>query len=171
MTSEEKVLAAAELRVRTGGYNGFSFRDIARDTGLTSAGVHHHFPTKADLVARLATDYTTRFLEALDACPPQARIARLRELFAESLARDGKMCLCGLLAAESSGLPEPVAEAAGIFFSELTDRLAEAFPDSADPRSEALGALAQLEGAALLAITLSDRGVFEAATLGLVQER
>ena len=45
MTSEQRVLAAAEMYVRTGGQNRFSFRHIARDTGLTNAGVHHHFPT------------------------------------------------------------------------------------------------------------------------------
>lgn len=170
MTSEEKVLAAAETRVRAGGYNGFSFRDIARDTGLTSAGVHHHFPTKADLVARLAENYTTRFLDALDACPPEARVARLRALFSESLTRDGKMCLCGMLAAESGGLPEPVVQSARGFFEDLTDRLTEAFPDTDDPRAEALAVLAHLEGAALLATVFADKSVFDEATRGLVHK-
>ncbi len=164
MTSEEKILAAAEARVRTGGYNGFSFRDIARDAGLTSAGVHHYFPTKTDLVARLARNYTSRFLDALDECPSHTRVARLRELFAESLRQDGKMCLCGLLAAESGGLPEPVVEAAKMFFAALVDRLVSAFPDSADPLSDALTMLATLEGAALLATVQGDPDIFEKAT-------
>ncbi|NOD92549.1 TetR family transcriptional regulator [Ruegeria sp. HKCCD4884] len=167
MTSEEKILVAAEARVRTGGYNGFSFRDLARDTALTSAGVHHYFPTKADLVARLARNYTSRFLDALDECPSHARVARLRELFAESLRQDGKMCLCGLLAAESGGLPEPVTAAAKMFFAALVDRLVSAFPDSDDPLSDALAVLATLEGAALLVTVQGDPDVFEKATSDL----
>lgn len=170
MTSEEKVLAVAEMYVRTGGYNGFSFRHIARDTGLTSAGVHHHFPTKADLVARLADDYTSRFLAALDACPVEDRVECLRGLFAESLSRDGKMCLCGLLAAESGGLPDNVAIAARAFLRRLADRLDPAFPDSADPRSEALRVLSQLEGAAMLATAFSDPDIFLSATRNLTGE-
>lgn len=167
MTSEEKVLAVAEMHVRTGGYNGFSFRHIARDTGLTSAGVHHHFPTKADLVARLADVYTSRFLAALDACPVEDRVACLRDLFAESLSKDGKMCLCGLLAAESGGLPDNVVGAARAFLLKLTDRLETTFADSADPESEALGVLSQLEGAAMLATAIADPSVFDAATRNL----
>lgn len=171
MTSEQKVLAAAEALVRTGGYNGFSFRDIARDTGLTSAGVHHHFPTKVDLIARLVTDYTSRFLEALDECPPADRVHRLRELFSDSLRRDGKMCLCGLLAAESGGLPEPVAQEARAFFTKLIDRIAPAFSSSVEPRADALAILAQLEGAALIATVENDPDTFEQATRTLVGKR
>ena len=167
MTSEEKVLKAAEARVRTGGYNGFSFRDIARDTGLTSAGVHHHFPTKADLVARLANEYTSRFLEALDAAMPEQRVDLLRELFAASLKEDGRMCLCGLLAAETGGLPDAVNASTRAFFDALVDRLAEGFVDSDDPRLDALRILSQLEGAALLTIALKDPDFFEKATQSL----
>ncbi|MEM6579488.1 MAG: TetR/AcrR family transcriptional regulator [Pseudomonadota bacterium] len=164
MTSEENILAKAEIQLRTNGYHGFSFRDIARDTGLTSAGVHHHFPTKADLVVRLAETYKTRFLDALDACPAEGRVACLRDLFAKSLTRDGHMCLCGLLAAESGGLPDAVAQSAHRFFDDLADRLHVAFPASDDPRAEALNVLAQLEGAALLATVRGDPALFEVAT-------
>ncbi len=171
MTSEDRVLLAAEARARTGGYNGFSFRDIARDTGLTSAGVHHHFPTKADLVVRLAETYTDRFIEALDACPVEARVERLRDLFAKSLRQDGKMCLCGLLAAEAGDLPDPVRQRARAFFEDLADRLMPAFPGSDDPRSDALSVLAQLEGAALVATALSDPDLFDSITRSLAGAR
>lgn len=167
MTSEEKLLAAAEARLRTAGYNGFSFRDIARDTGMTSAGVHHHFPTKADLVTRLTHVYTQRFLAALDEYTPENRVEGLRRLFADSLKNDGRMCLCGLLAAESGGLPEEVAQGTRSFFESLSERLIESFPDSADPRSEALTVLATLEGAMLVARTLSQPGLFDTATRAL----
>ena len=77
------------------------------------------------------------------------------------------MCLCGLLAAESGGLPDNVAQAARGFLQQLADRLEAAFPDTADPRSEALGVLSQLEGAAVLATAFADHGIFISATSNL----
>lgn len=167
MTSGEKVLAAAEARVRTGGYNGFSFREIERDTVLTNAGVHHHFPTKADLVARLADDYTSRFLAALDDCPAGQRVESLRGLFSRSLHKDGKMCLCGLLAAETGSLPAPVARSTRAFFEELSHRISTSLTESDDPLSDALGILARLEGAALLATAFDDPDFFDRSTRDL----
>lgn len=167
MSSEERILSAAERHMRSGGYNGFSFRDIARDVGLTNAAVHHHFPTKAALATRLVEDYTQRFVEALDAAPPAARVRVLRELFARSLREDGKMCLCGLLAAECAGLPSEVAVAARRFFDMLAVRLNVGFMGREDPRGDALSVLAQLEGAALLATMHSDPTVFDTATRAL----
>lgn len=167
MTTEERLLKAAEDRIRSGGYNGFSFRDIARDTGLTNAGVHHYFPTKETLVARVAEDYAKRFLDALGAAPPQDRARRLHQLFAQSLEQDGRMCLCGLLAAESNALPDSVARAAADFFTGIADLLEESFPHVPDPRGAALAWLAQLEGAVLLAQSLADPSVFGRATQGL----
>ncbi|MEM8553387.1 MAG: TetR/AcrR family transcriptional regulator [Pseudomonadota bacterium] len=167
LTTADRIIAAAETRIRTGGYNSFSFRDIAKDTGLTNAGVHHYFPAKADLAARVAQDYTARFVAALDDTPPKARVAKLRDLFSESVRQDGRMCLCGLLASESGGLPDPVAEAARGFFTELAVRLEPAFPDAEDSHTEALRILALLEGAVLVAFSLSDAQLFGRLTASL----
>ena len=74
------------------------------------------------------------------------------------------MCLCGLLAAESSGLPEPVARAARSFFEQVAERLKHTFAASDDPSSKAWAILAQLEGAALLSKVREDPGFFDLAT-------
>ncbi len=37
------IMDAAERRMRIGGFNGFSFRDIAADVGVKSLTVHYHF--------------------------------------------------------------------------------------------------------------------------------
>lgn len=167
MTTEERILRAAEDRIRTSGYNGFSFRDIAQDTGLTNAGVHHHFPTKADLVARVTREYAARFISALEETPPGERVSRLRELFHTSVEIDGKMCLCGLLAAESSSLPDAVSSEARRFFSGLANSLSESFVESTDPEGDALAVLARLEGAALVARIRPGADVFVRATRDL----
>src|ERR1700730_10108565 len=45
------IMDAAERRMRKGGFNGFSFREIAVDVGVKSSSVHYHFPTKENLAA------------------------------------------------------------------------------------------------------------------------
>ncbi|MEL6281088.1 MAG: helix-turn-helix domain-containing protein, partial [Pseudomonadota bacterium] len=95
MKTAEKIMAAAERRVRAAGYNGFSFRDLAEDVGIKSASVHHHFPTKEGLVAKLAAAYTERFMEAVAEAPAgAARIAAYQRAFRASLEADRQMCLC-----------------------------------------------------------------------------
>ncbi|MCP5910237.1 TetR/AcrR family transcriptional regulator, partial [Klebsiella pneumoniae] len=47
----------AQSLVVAGGYNGFSYADIAVSIGIRKASIHHHFPTKADLVASLIDRY------------------------------------------------------------------------------------------------------------------
>ena len=62
--TRERIRAlAAELYV-TRGYEGFSFADIAQAVGVTRANIHHHFGSKARLMAELiegfAEDATKR---------------------------------------------------------------------------------------------------------------
>ena len=65
MNKKQEILKQAELKVREGGYNNFSFRELANDVGIKSASVHYYFPTKADLGAELAAQYTLGFLDLL----------------------------------------------------------------------------------------------------------
>ena len=65
MSKKEALLKAAENKVRLGGYSNFSFRELANEVGIKSASVHYHFPTKADLGAELAHQYTDAFLLSL----------------------------------------------------------------------------------------------------------
>lgn len=65
MTKKQPMLKAAENKVRLGGYSNFSFRELANEIGIKSASVHYHFPTKADLGAELAHQYTDAFIAVL----------------------------------------------------------------------------------------------------------
>ncbi len=65
MSKKEELLKVAENKVRKGGYNNFSFREIANEVGIKSASVHYHFPTKADLGAELAHQYTDAFFSGI----------------------------------------------------------------------------------------------------------
>ena len=117
----EQIMDEAENLARTHGYNAFSFRDLAAKVGIKSASVHYHFPTKADLGAALAKRYTERFLAYLNQSiePTDTAfeiIQKYGAAYHQALVQDGRMCLCGLFAAEVDSLPEPVAEEVQRFF-------------------------------------------------------
>ncbi|MEL6477825.1 MAG: TetR/AcrR family transcriptional regulator [Pseudomonadota bacterium] len=166
-TTREDLMNAAERRVRDAGYNGFSFRDLAEDVGITSASVHHHFPTKQALVGALAERYTERFLQGLSGTTPGAeRIAAYRAAFRASVAEDGLMCLCGMLGAESGGLPDEVLAQTRMFFDRTSRHLAEGLAGP-DPAARARQILARLEGAIILARTMGEIAYFDEAAADL----
>lgn len=160
----DAILDAAEHRIRSNGYGGFSFREIAQDVGIKSASVHYHFQTKPDLAAAVAKRYRTRFAAALDAAERTGtpRVAAWRSLFHDAFERDGLMCLCGILAAAGDSLPAQVATEARAFLDFGIASLDEARP------GEGTRILAQLEGAMLIARATGDVGVFKSATDNLV---
>lgn len=156
------IMNAAERRIRSSGYNGFSFREIAADVGIKSASVHYHFPTKADLAAAVAKRYRERFEAGVadDEAFGTARISAWRDAFRRALSDDGLMCLCGILAVEGNNLPEPVAAEVRQFMELGIATFSHAMDDEdAGPRI-----MAQLEGAMLLARSMDDTGIFDRAT-------
>lgn len=163
--TEQAILDAAERRIRGGGYNGFSFRDLAEDVGVKSASVHYHFPTKTDLVVAVARRYSERFYEAVEALKSDGSspIDAWRGVFREALRVDDQMCLCGVLGAETNGLPSEVANEARAFFT----RGIEALSLELDEPSRAVEVFATLEGAMLLARSLGDVAIFDQATAHL----
>ena len=175
----DEILDAAERMARTGGYNGFSFREIAKQVGIKAASVHYHFPGKEELGVALARRYTERFLGALGApddpeVPPEALLRRYVEAYRKSLVEDGLMCLCGVFGAEIAYLPGAVADQAKHFFDANIAWLARVLERAAErdgaaltrtaARDEAMRRIATLEGAMILARSLDDPGVFDAAT-------
>jgi TetR/AcrR family transcriptional repressor of nem operon len=158
-----RILDAAEIRARRGGYGGFSFREIADDVGVKSSSVHYHFPTKADLGECLVKRYTERAADYLGVAAkltPDQAIQRVTQMFRDALIKDDKMCLCGLFGAESDALPPEIRAATADFFRLVIVYLTQAFgPDW--PGEPPAAILAKLEGALILARTLGDPSLFE----------
>lgn len=174
----EEILDVAERMARIGGYNGFSFREIAKEVGIKSASVHYHFPGKAELGAALAQRYTGRFLDGLGApdepgAEPEVLLKRYVAAYRSSLVDDGLMCLCGMLGAEIAYLPEAVAQEARGFFQAniawLTAVLARK-GGKRDARAEAMRMVATLEGALIVARSLDDTEAFDAVTRDLLKD-
>ena len=165
-TTVDRILDAAEARVRQGGYHCFSFRDLAADVGIKSASIHHHFPTKEALVARLAVHYGEKIRARLVSLPTgRARVAAYRTMFRDQLKGGFGMCLGGMLGVESEELPGSIGEETRRFFDMLIADLADALAnDSEQPRRAASAIVAQLEGAMLLARASGGIKSFDEAT-------
>ena len=116
----QRILDIAERLVQTRGFNGFSYADIAEALRVTKASLHYHFPSKADLGRRLIERYETTFLAALSAIEagstePREQLRRYAKIYADVL-RDGRMCLCGMLASDYATLPKAMKEEVRHFF-------------------------------------------------------
>jgi TetR/AcrR family transcriptional repressor of nem operon len=174
MSKKEAILNAAENKARLGGYNNFSFRELANEVGIKSASVHYHFPTKADLGAELAKRYTENFLQALGEpalliVQGKDPIERYIELFRHALIADKKMCLCGLFGAESDALPQKVKRYTTLFFEKNIDWLQCAIEKleggtTVKARNKAIFILSLLEGSMMMSKVLNTNEIFSIAT-------
>lgn len=167
--SPDGILDIAERLVQTRGYNGFSYADIAAQLGVTKASLHYHFATKAALGCALIERYATASAHALavidrELADPCARLRAYAELYGAVL-RGGRMCLCGMLAAEVSTLPAAMQRRLNAFFDHSEAwlvRVLEAgrsqgrlqFAGAAVARAR--GLISMLEGAMLVARMYGD---------------
>ena len=162
-----EIMDAAERRIRSAGYNGFSFRDVASDVGVKSSSIHYYFPAKEDLGVAVARRYRERFFEGLRDLSGSPE-TRLRAAYGKAMEKDGQMCLCGVLGTASAFLPAEVALEAKQFFNCALDfLLSDSTLTSRKGRDWALQILALLEGAMMLALALGDADAFRKATRSL----
>jgi TetR/AcrR family transcriptional repressor of nem operon len=177
------ILDAAEALAQTRGYNGFSYADVAARLGVTKASLHYHFPSKAELGRALIERYHRSFGNALDSInrgtsEPRKKLEQYVALY-DAVLNDDRMCLCGMLAAEYSTLPEPMQTQLRLFFETnerwLTAVLEEgcrvgrfAFKERAIERAQVL--LGALEGAMLIARSYGDPKRFRVATKYLLAD-
>jgi len=130
----ERILDAAQGLVQQRGYSGFSYDDVARLVDIRKPSIHHHFPTKAELVVVLTQRYSHRFREQLLRLESQHARApdRLRayaELFDRTFALERRLCLCGMLGAEAEALPAEVLAEVQRFFQANLEWLAMVFDE------------------------------------------
>lgn len=170
---KEDIIDAAEKRIRTSGYHGFSFREIAQDVGIKSSSVHYHFPKKSDLVVATAQRYSARFIDALgdptDERTTKEKIDVIKEAFRRATTHDELMCLCGVLGSEIASIPADVNEPVRAFFTAMRAWLEGVLVDQEDPTASALTVIATLEGALLMARTFDDVALFDHATARLIE--
>ena len=180
-STAEQILDLAEPRVQLLGFNGFSYADIAGELGVTTASIHYHFPAKSDLGVRLIERYTERFLGALRDIDAQTGSAsdKVRTYVAlyEGVLAEGRLCLCGMMAAEYATLGEPMRAALIHFFKNNEDwlegllargRAAGELEFHDDSRAVAMALISAFEGATLIARAHGGVESFRTATRPLL---
>ena len=174
---------AVEIADRTkqllaaGGYHGFSYADLSKLVRIGKPSIHHHFPSKADLVLTVVIRHREQAREGLAALDqhvedPLARLRAYTDYWAECI-RDGtlSMCICAMLAAELPMIPSEIADQVKGYFDDLTRWIATVL-DSGAERSqfrlcgsalvEAQAFMSTIHGAMLTARALDDPGSFRA---------
>lgn len=176
MTSTStKILDTAQSLIVAGGYNGFSYADISAAIGIRKASIHHHFPTKAELVAVLVDRYRQQAEAGLNSLREQvsspAEQLRAYLNFWQTCIGDASLpfCICALLASEMQMLPDEVATRVRAHFHSLAGWLASVLAAGAEqglfrldkqPEEEAQMLMASVHGAMLSARAFSDPGLF-----------
>ncbi|MEH6546551.1 MAG: TetR/AcrR family transcriptional regulator [Sneathiella sp.] len=172
----EKILAAAEKRVRHVGYNAVSFRDLAADVGVKSSSVHYYFVKKEDLGEALVDRYTEQFRSELDILDTDIldlknALTAFVGLYGKALVLGDSVCLCAILGAEANGLAPRIRDRVQSFFQMNTDWLAKRFKNAPDnpTRMAPLEIISALEGAMIISTTLRSREAFDATAARILK--
>jgi TetR/AcrR family transcriptional regulator, transcriptional repressor for nem operon len=170
--TRERIMEAARLTVQDRGYNGLSFRELAKDVGIKSASIYYYFPTKGELGSALGARDTFDFLEYLDGLlaeglDQKACIQKYTEVFGQTVRNDNRMCLGGMMAAEFNELPPEVRIEVVKFGEANVDWLVKVLslgkPGEGDAlRGQALAIYAAVQGAQLIARSRGDAKVYDA---------
>ncbi len=177
-TTSDDILASARVLISAGGYNGFSYADIAEVIGIRKASIHHHFPGKADLVRTLVQRYRRETEQGLGELERQMDdpVERLRAYFGywSACIADARapICICALLAGELPALPEAVAVEVRAHFRMLAAWLASSLSAGARQGRVRLTGTAEAEAELVMATVhgamLSARAYGEAAAFDRV---
>ena len=183
-TTSDDILRCARSLLIAGGYNGFSYADISQVVGIRKASIHHHFPSKAELVRTLVARYREEAevgIAELERHHPEP-VDQLRAYtgFWRDCIADGSVtfCVCALLASEIPALPPEIALEVRAYFRALSAWLTSVMERGAKQgtlalsgtaRSEAESFMATVHGAMLSARAYGDPKIFDAVTHPLIE--
>ncbi|WP_330212753.1 TetR/AcrR family transcriptional regulator [Pseudomonas sp. Z18(2022)] len=161
-----EIVAHARLLLAAGGYNSFSYADISQRVGISKASIHHHFPSKAELVRNVVIRYREEAREGMahlaqQLGDPLAEINAYVDYWSSCIL-DGtsSFCICAMLAAELPMIPSEIADEVRGHFEDLTTWLTSViqkgqatrqFHVAGEPAVEAMALMATVHGAMLAA--------------------
>ena len=137
MTSDQ-ILASARNFIVAGGYNGFSYADIAEVVGIRKASIHHHFPSKVDLVRTLVARHRERTEIAMadleSKLPDPLALLQTYAGYWAKCIEDASVpfCVCALLASELPALPPEIAVEVRAYFRFLSSWLTKVMQRGAE---------------------------------------
>jgi TetR/AcrR family transcriptional repressor of nem operon len=183
-STADDILSCARSLIIAGGYNGFSYADVAEVVGIRKPSIHHHFASKIDLVRTLVSRYREEAeagLAALERNIPDPR-DQLKSYvgYWETCITDATapFCVCALLASELPILPEEVALEVRAHFRSLASWLTSVMERgkrkgrlhlSSTAKVEAEGFMATVHGAMLSARAYGDPKMFGVITGPLLE--
>ncbi|QIP10296.1 TetR/AcrR family transcriptional regulator [Bradyrhizobium symbiodeficiens] len=174
-STADDILSCARTLIVNGGYNGFSYADIADVVGIRKPSIHHHFASKVDLVRTLVSRYREEAQAGLATMernvPDPGEQLKSYVAYWEMCIKDATapFCVCALLASELPILPEEVALEVRAHFRALASWLTSVmergkrqgrFQLSSTARVEAEGFMATVHGAMLSARAYGDPKMF-----------
>lgn len=121
-TTSDDILASTRNLLISGGYNSFSYADISEIVGIRKASIHHHFPSKVDLVRELVKRYREDGQESVAVLEQKVSNALdILKTYANHWAAciedaSRPYCVCAMLASELPSLPTEVATEVTNFF-------------------------------------------------------
>jgi TetR/AcrR family transcriptional repressor of nem operon len=125
----ERILKAAEALMIERGYSAFSYADISEAVEIKKPSIHHHFPTKAGLVAAVLKAHREKTIEGTEQLDrqiedPWKRLHAYVQYW-EGCIRGGTVpfCVAALMGAELPSLPEEVQAEVRLHFSVLGEWL------------------------------------------------
>jgi TetR/AcrR family transcriptional repressor of nem operon len=169
--TKQRIMDAARPTVQAHGYSGLSFRELAKEIGIKSASIHHHFPSKADLGAAVARRYwedSAAALEALlaESSDPIRALRQYPATFRKALENNNRLCLCSFMAAEYDDVPEPVKKQVQAFadvnvawLSKVLSAANVVSSEESERRARAI--FAAVAGAQLIARSCSDISLYD----------
>jgi TetR/AcrR family transcriptional repressor of nem operon len=182
--TSDRILHTAKALISDLGYSAFSYADIAEAVQISKASIHHHFPTKANLVVSVLRIHRERFIQAtqsltLQIDDPLKRLQAYVQHWEGCIRRQEEpFCIAALLAAELPSLPEEVRVEIKQHFSELSEWILRTLEEGASkrglklqgkPEDEAQMFMAVVHGAMLSARALGSCDVFQAVTSHALQ--
>lgn len=127
----------AKQLLAAGGYSGFSYADVSDRVHICKASIHHHFPSKAELVQTVVARNRAQVRAAMADMDrrfpdPLARLQAYASRWSDCV-REGapSVCICVMLAAELPTIPKEVADEVHGHFEDLTAWLAKILDEGA----------------------------------------
>jgi TetR/AcrR family transcriptional regulator, transcriptional repressor for nem operon len=162
-----RIVEGAAAQLRAAGVNGIGVADLMRSVGLTHGGFYAHFESKEALVAEAldaALDQTMGYLRAAaEAAPKNAARQAIAESYLSAKHRDQPDKGCGIaaLGADIARLSPATRAVFDQKLEQMIALIAEHSGARADARRKAIGMIATMVGALVMARAVKSRPLSE----------